>query len=673
MEHCLGLVIACVACLSAIRAATAGPIEDFQSQYPVAAAKLEEAYSHVTIETKRTRIIAPRAPGEPHRTWVEEINFYRDESNAVCTRKVLQSDDPEWPAGTIAYRGGNAALCFDAYKKPTDAEFLFTDYGRDPPFDQMARLQFSMLYAPFCLDGTQLTAIFPQQLKIAAVNSVIWDSTDSIEVVAQFQADGKTRTNHFYFQPGTYAFLGWKPDWADTGERIRYEPGTSPPRISHLEKWNAIEGERNRTGWTFDVTKLTFGPIAKDKFTMGGWGLKPPPLDLIGSSVPTIEDAANAKPTEVSAEAKSVLDKIASAYEKIHTAELRGHVTVTATQGDTQETAWDFTASFGGPGLFRHDAAKRFYVGCDGQTEYAYTYNMNGHQWANSYLSIPRAVAEVNRQMYPDLTLEVLDVQNPALGLLVEQDRRQEVCRGAKNIVKLPDAIVDGVSCEEIVAHAPDKAARRGWTRYFWVDANTGTLRKARFELIIPAQDGELAKNLAIDVTYGDAPVGEPITNEQFAWHAPANARDLSPAWAQLIGRPAPQVPLSLIDGTKVEWSSLKGHMVLLDFWATWCGPCRLAMPHLNDLYKTHKDAGLQAFAVDKEEKPELVKEYVKSSGLAVPVAMDNDSAIYQKYGGDGIPMTVIIGKDGIVMDVLVGYGESNTRRLDELVSQGMR
>ena len=140
-----------------------------------------------------------------------------------------------------------------------------------------------------------------------------------------------------------------------------------------------MKGERNRTSWTYEVTKLTFGPVPKAKFTMEGWGLQPPPLDLIGSSVPTIEDAANAKPPDVSPEAKSVLDKIASAYKKIHTAELRGHVTVTATQGDTQETAWDFTASFGGPGLFRHDAVKRFYVGCDGQTEYAYTYNMNGH------------------------------------------------------------------------------------------------------------------------------------------------------------------------------------------------------------------------------------------------------------------------------------------------------
>jgi thiol-disulfide isomerase/thioredoxin len=434
-----------------------------------------------------------------------------------------------------------------------------------------------------------------------------------------------------------------------------------------------LEGEKNRTSWTSEVTKLTFGPVAKDKFTMEGWGLEPPPLDLIGSDVPTIEDAANAKPAEVSADAGKVLDKIASAYGKIQTAEVRGHVTVTATQGDTQETGWDFTARFGGPGLFRHEAPKRFYVGCDGQTEYAYTYNLNGHQWAKSYLTIPRAVAEVNRAMYPDLTLEVLDVQNPALGLLVAQDRRQQICRGAKDVVKLPDSIVDGVSCEEIAAHAPENAAQKGWTRYFSVDANTGMLRKSRFELTVPARDSEPAKTLAIDVTYADNSPGEAIASEQFAWHAPANARDLSPAWAQLIGKPAPPVQLSLLDGTKVEWSSLKGHMVLLDFWATWCGPCRMAMPHLNELYKSHKDAGLQAFAVDKEEKPELVTEYVKSSGLALPVVMDDDSAIYQKYGGDAIPMTVIIGKDGIVKDVLVGYGESNTRRLDQLISEGTR
>ena len=100
-----------------------------------------------------------------------------------------------------------------------------------------------------------------------------------------------------------------------------------------------------------------------------------------------------------------------------------------------------------------------------------------------------------------------------------------------------------------------------------------------------------------------------------------------------------------------------------------------MALPHLNDLYKTHKELlgppGIRR--ADKEEKPDVVNEYVKSSGLAVPVAMDDDGDIYQKYGGAGIPMTVIIDKDGIVKDVLVGNGESNTRRMDELVSQGMR
>ena len=104
----------------------------------------------------------------------------------------------------------------------------------------------------------------------------------------------------------------------------------------------------------------------------------------------------------------------------------------------------------------------------------------------------------------------------------------------------------------------------------------------------------------------------------------------------------------------------------MLDFWATWCGPCVEAMPHVGGVARQYADRGLVFYAVNVGEDADTIKEFLKSQELDVSVAMDQDNSIAQQYQASGIPQTVLIGKDGKVQVVHVGFAEG----LAEILSQ---
>src|SRR5439155_9868447 len=116
-----------------------------------------------------------------------------------------------------------------------------------------------------------------------------------------------------------------------------------------------------------------------------------------------------------------------------------------------------------------------------------------------------------------------------------------------------------------------------------------------------------------------------------------------------------------------------KGNVVVLDFWATWCGPCVASLPHIDKLHQDFKEQGVKVLAINQGEDRELVQGFVNSKKLTLPVLLDTDSKVGESYKANAIPETVVIGKDGIVRKVFVGAGPDSESKIREVVQAAMK
>jgi thiol-disulfide isomerase/thioredoxin/outer membrane lipoprotein-sorting protein len=133
-----------------------------------------------------------------------------------------------------------------------------------------------------------------------------------------------------------------------------------------------------------------------------------------------------------------------------------------------------------------------------------------------------------------------------------------------------------------------------------------------------------------------------------------------------LVGKDAPDFTLPTLDGGSVTLSQHRDKdIVILDFWASWCGPCRQAMPIVSSVANSFKDKNVVLYAVNLRETPEKVRGFLASSKLSVNVLLDKGD-IATKYGVSGIPRMVIIGKDGKIKKIHGGMSPDLERQLNE-------
>ncbi len=129
-------------------------------------------------------------------------------------------------------------------------------------------------------------------------------------------------------------------------------------------------------------------------------------------------------------------------------------------------------------------------------------------------------------------------------------------------------------------------------------------------------------------------------------------------------GHLAPDFTLKTLEGNTVRLSDFRGKkVVLINFWATWCPPCRLEMPTMQQIYSEYKDRGFEILAVNIESDAEqAISDFVKELRLTFPILLDPDMKVTRKFRVIGLPVSVLIDRQGIVRSKEIGYHDWTTK-----------
>ncbi len=139
-------------------------------------------------------------------------------------------------------------------------------------------------------------------------------------------------------------------------------------------------------------------------------------------------------------------------------------------------------------------------------------------------------------------------------------------------------------------------------------------------------------------------------------------------------GSKMPEFIVKSLDGKNLNSKNLKGKVVLINFWATWCPPCRTELPLLQqEIFDKIKDKNFVLLAISREEKPDTVKSFIKKNFYTFPVYVDPERKVYNKFAKNFIPRNFVIGKDGYIKWVTVGYEESDFRKMTDFIKNELK
>lgn len=226
----------------------------------------------------------------------------------------------------------------------------------------------------------------------------------------------------------------------------------------------------------------------------------------------------------------------------------------------------------------------------------------------------------------------------------------------------LPEALeIDGFEVECRVVEAaydpPRGLAAEQIIRKYWI-ANERPLiyrESSSFEARNPAK--RTSTSISQEIVFHRVAVGKAVTEDVFMPRIPEDAglvAEFEDAVSSPIGRAAVPFESIDLDGAPHQSHDLKGKVVLLDFWASWCVPCRVDLPRVEALHRELSEKGLVVLGVTDEPR-EKARRFVTERGFTFPTLSDEQGVLFRGYGVRTIPTVVVVGRDGRVSSYLVG------------------
>lgn len=142
------------------------------------------------------------------------------------------------------------------------------------------------------------------------------------------------------------------------------------------------------------------------------------------------------------------------------------------------------------------------------------------------------------------------------------------------------------------------------------------------------------------------------------------------PLLAAEEGKPAPDFTLKALDGSNVKLNELRGTVVLVNFWASWCGPCRTEMPLLDNLYREYRDYGFTVLGINLDEEHSQALKLLDKVPVTFPVLFDPDNRTSETFAVDAMPTTVLIDRNGVVRHHHRGYKEGFMDKYEQQVKE---
>lgn len=374
-----------------------------------------------------------------------------------------------------------------------------------------------------------------------------------------------------------------------------------------------------------------------------------------------VQDLGNTSPNgeeHATDEARQLLDRIEQAYRNVQTLEVAGEISGEFdASGQRQQIRQKISGRYQAPNRFRHETIDEVLLGSTGEKVYMY------NPVANAYFQTQLASEQkpLSQAMHGPI-VELLQAQNPALYFAVVDDPVSQLMTNVESLRRLEDVRREGTSLLALELDLPGRERI-----VLLVDPESYFVQEVQMDLGTAAEPRESATRGTADLTirYTSVVPGAKFPAGYFNWTPPPTAQDMGaeqarPAEGQnqsIAGKPAPDFTLPTLDGSKVSLSDVKGKIVVLDFWASWCPPCVESLPRLARLASELDEAPLAVYAVNVKEEPPTVQAFIRRLKVEMPILLDRHGDVAKQYRINSLPQTVVIGPDGKVKRVLVGAG----------------